>query len=131
MMYCLDTSVAIEFLRENKAVVEKIGRVHAERGEICITPVALCELYKGVFLSLKKDTQLPIMEQFIESLILLDFTRDASRLFGELYAQLYSKGKMTQENDLMIAAIAKAHGATLITRNKKHFEHTGIKIEEW
>ena len=131
-MYCIDTNIAVEFLRGNKVIIEKISRTSLIGGEILVTPVVLCELYKGVFLSSRKDTQLVAMEQFIESLGFLEFTKESSKLFGELYAELQKSGTMTQENDLMIASIAKAHDCMLVTRNKKHFAHIrGLKVEEW
>ena len=131
-MYCIDTNIAVEFLRGNKILIDKIGEFESVGENIFINSVVLCELYKGVFLSSRKDTQLSAMEQFIDSLGFLDFTKEASKAFGELYADLQNEGTMTQENDLMIASIVKAHGATLVTRNKKHFANIkGLKVEEW
>lgn len=131
-MYCIDTNIALEFLRGNRIVIDRINKELSVGEEIGVTSIVLCELYKGVFLSSKKETQLSAMEQFVESLIFLEFTKESTKLFGEAYAQLNDDGNMTQENDLMIAAIAKAHGATLVTRNGKHFKHIrGLKVEEW
>lgn len=131
-MYCIDTNIAVEFLRGNKVIIDKLEKCESIGEEIFVNSIVLCELYKGVFLSSKRDSQLDFMEQFIGSIGFLEFNLESSRLFGELYADLESKGQRTQENDLMIAAIAKAHGAILVTRNKKHFAHIKeLKVEEW
>jgi len=38
---------------------------------------------------------------------------------------------MIPESDLMIASIAKNNSLILVTRDKKHFDNLGIKVEQW
>jgi len=56
---------------------------------------------------------------------LLPFDADAAHLFGALRARRPEEGKML---DLMLAAQAIAHDATLATRNVKDFAWTGAKL---
>ncbi|OAD21474.1 PilT-like protein, partial [Candidatus Thiomargarita nelsonii] len=45
---------------------------------------------------------------------------------------LRKKGRPTGEVDALIAAIALAHNAILVTDNTKHFEHIeGLTLENW
>ncbi len=48
--------------------------------------------------------------------------------FANLKAQLLDKGKAQDDLDLLIAATALVHGLTLVTRNVRHFEHTGVAL---
>ncbi len=129
-MYCIDTNIAIEFLRGNKDIIEKIN-YKQKNNSIFITPITLCELYKGIFLSSKRDYELPILEGFIDSLEILDMNKESCKEFGKEFALLQKTGKTTEELDLMIAAIAKTNNCIIVTRNKKHFENTSTQLEVW
>ena len=49
----------------------------------------------------------------------------------EIVATLYKKGKPIPTNDVWIAAIAKQHGFTLITRDKHFNEIEDLIIRNW
>ena len=47
-------------------------------------------------------------------------------------AELERKGRMIGNDDLWIAARAKAAGLTLVTNNEKEFRRVrGLKVENW
>ena len=50
------------------------------------------------------------------------------KTFGELKASLKTIGRMQDALDMVIAATALAHGLTLVTRNTRHFEDTGVSL---
>ena len=49
----------------------------------------------------------------------------------EIIATLYKKGKPIPTNDVWIAAMAKQHGFTLITRDKHFNEIEDLIIRNW
>lgn len=52
--------------------------------------------------------------------------------YGIIRSQLEREGRMIGPNDLMIAATARAHGATLVTNNVSEFECvSGLDVESW
>ncbi len=129
-MYCFDTSIIVALLRGDGALKQRISAVAGE--DLSFTWITLCELYKGVYLSSNVEQKLQDVGGLLPSFSILDFSQEVCTIYGKEYVYLESIGKMTEEMDLLIAAIAKAHGATLVTRNKKHFEHIrGLKVEEW
>lgn len=129
-MYCLDTNIIIEILRNNLDLVDKVERISGSGG-IFITTITLCELYKGAYLSSKRDFDIRLIEDFLSEVDVVGFDIDACKEFGQLYVNLKNLGGMVPEADLMIAAIAKSNELVLITRDKKHFEKIGIKVEVW
>jgi predicted nucleic acid-binding protein len=129
-MHCLDTNVIIEYLRGNKKVAEKIKKL-AEAEEIFTTTISLCELYKGLCLSPKANTELFVLDNFAQSVNVLDLNLQICRKFGERHAFLSRSGKMISEFDLMIAVIADANNMVLVTMDKKHFANAGARIEVW
>ncbi|MBM3232639.1 type II toxin-antitoxin system VapC family toxin [Candidatus Pacearchaeota archaeon] len=128
--YCLDTGIVIAFLKQQPSIFEKIASL-SETNSMYITSIVLCELYKGVYRSSNLAYELSILEKFIETVPVLDFSIEACRIFGEDFVRLQKEGNMIDDFDVMVASIAKAHGATVVTRNKKHFMQTGVAVEEW
>lgn len=58
----------------------------------------------------------------------LDFDFDAARIYGQLMALRRNAGRPMSMADGQIAAIAKAHGLALATRNVKDFQGCGLII---
>lgn len=131
-MYCLDSDVVIDFIRGDPAVANRIKRLQSAGANITITALTLCELYRGAFLSTKKDESLEFVNEFLRRVTLLTHNESSCLLFGEDYSALKEKGKQTQEIDLMIASICKANNIILVTRNLKDFKNIpNLMVEKW
>ena len=128
-MFCIDTNIFIEFLRGNKEIIDKFNNTNSDN--IFLSPITLCELYQGVYLSNKIGLNIQELNEFIDSFNLLDFNKEVSEEFGKEYARFKKMGKQIPEFDLIIACFAKVNNLVLVTRDKKHFENTDIKIEVW
>ena len=129
-MYCLDSDIIIEHFRGNEKV-----RLHSDfisKARLFVTPVTLCELFRGAFLSNKVQENLLLVDKLLEKVDMLQFDKYACEIFGKDYGLLKKQGKLTQDNDLMTASLCVANNITLITRNKKHYENIPhLKVEEW
>jgi len=56
----------------------------------------------------------------------------AAEAYGTIRAELERKGQMIGNNDLWIAAHAKAAGLTLVTNNEREFRRVrGLRVENW
>lgn len=65
---------------------------------------------------------------YFQTINILDFNREAADCYQELISQKLRVG--TQ--DLKIAAIARSHTATIVTRNSRDFRKVpGLQIEDW
>jgi tRNA(fMet)-specific endonuclease VapC len=52
--------------------------------------------------------------------------------YGIIRADLAAQGTPTGNNDTLIAAIARAHDAVLVTHNTKEFGRiTGLRLQDW
>ncbi|MFA5855830.1 MAG: type II toxin-antitoxin system VapC family toxin [Candidatus Pacearchaeota archaeon] len=129
-MYCLDTNIIVNYLRGDKQTIFKINELN-EDCELFVTPLTLCELYRGAYLSKDSEIKVRLIKEFIGSFVLLEFNEKVSLEYGKEYSRLKKLGKITENIDLMIACFAKTNNLILVTRNKKHFENIGIKIESW
>ncbi len=131
-MYCLDTDIVIGFLRGHSDAVSKLTNLQESKTDIAITPLTLCELYRGAFLSKENDKNVALINNFVGKITLLNHDQVSCQIFGENYVYLKRKGQQTQEMDLMIASICKANNCVLITRNIKDFKNVpGLLLEKW
>jgi len=56
----------------------------------------------------------------------------AAECFGRTKSQLESAGLRVADADLLIASIAMAHGATLVTGNTRHYTRIpGLALDDW
>jgi predicted nucleic acid-binding protein len=56
----------------------------------------------------------------------------AVQVFGTTKALLERQGQRLDDADLFIGAIAVAQNATVVTRNRRHYERIpGLTIENW
>lgn len=132
LRYLLDTSVYCQPLRP--APVEPCQRKWQKLGDeqIAVPAIAIAELEYGLFL---KDSER--LWQAYRSILkgrmaVLDFSHSAASVFGEMKAQQNTLGKIVDDFDLAIAAIAVAHDLIVATLNHKHFQLIeGLRWENW
>ena len=108
--------------------------LHPLPGELAISVISIAELQFGVLVA--KDSQargkrlsrLGAIQRRFEPLPVDDAVADS---YGQLAAQIVSIGRNPRPRsiDLLIAATAHAHGATLYTRNAKDLEGLDSLIE--
>lgn len=127
-MYCLDTNIIVEILRGDLTLKSKIEE---NKEQIFITPITICELYRGTFGHVHKDKKVSDVENVIQYFEILDLDLASCKEFGRNYKKLSDSGNMITEFDLIIASIVKTNNLIFVTRDKKHFEGLGIKVEEW
>lgn len=128
-MRVLDTDVCIEMLRGNPGVLER-RRVTLDR--VVTTWISACELAYGAANSRYPEQNQTLVTEFLASLAILDFNLPSALLFGRHKARLRGLGTTVADADLMIASIALAHGAILVTGNSRHYDRfDGLTLENW
>lgn len=123
----LDTNIVIGLFGNESSIVQQLATVN----EVFIPCIVLGELYFGARKSTYTETNVNRIDEFASNSQVLLCDIDTSRQYGIIKAQLQAKGKPIPENDLWIAAIAKQHQLTLVTRDS-HFGHIEDLItEQW
>ena len=132
-MIILDTNVISETiaLRPHPRVVAWYRSISED--DIGTTAITVAELFTGICLmpigkrrhnlSRAIDYQLLLLGNRI-----LPFDAQAAIDYAEIRTMRSNNGKPISAQDAMIAAIARAHGAAVATRNVKDFEGTGVKL---
>src|SRR3989338_7665953 len=115
---CLDTEVAIDFLRGENAIVEKL-RYYADREEICITASTLIHLLSAI----RKEG---IANSLTNSVTVLDLDKKSAGIAARLIKESKEQGYTHKNMDSFLnAAICIANSAFLFTKERKKYE--GIK----
>ncbi|MBM3514554.1 MAG: type II toxin-antitoxin system VapC family toxin [Alphaproteobacteria bacterium] len=132
MSVLLDTCVLSEVRRldANPAVRDA---VEACRGQAFISVISIGELAKGIAMlpggrrKANLARWLDGIEKFFDDRILA-VDRVVARKWGEFTADAARKGRALDPSDGKIAATAAIHGMTVMTRNVRDFEFTGVPL---
>ena len=101
-------------------------------GDIGISSVTLAELEFGVAKNQFQEKNQAALDEFAMPLEVVDFDREAARVYGRVRAQLEKKGTPIGSLDTMIGAHALALGTTLATNNTKDFARLGrLSLFDW
>lgn len=123
----LDTNIVIEVLKGNKIFADKIVRLPG----FYIPTIVLGELYTGINRVTNKAKHLKMLADFLTLCRIVHIDATTSRLYGEIMATLYKKGKPLPTNDVWIAAITKQYKFTLITKDNHFKEIKNIIVKYW
>jgi len=132
-MILLDTNVLSELLkiRPDPQVVSRLEQVPIARR--CTASICVMELRYGSALRTDFATFWQrIEERLLEGLKVLPVGEREARRAGDILAALRRTGRPCGIEDVLIAACALSHDATLVTRNVRHLEQIeGLRVENW
>jgi toxin FitB len=132
--YLLDTNVISELVasQPNSNVIRWIEEVDPDR--IYLSVIAIGELKKGIEKlpdSKRKERlavwlQEDLFSRFQDHIFPIDI--ETMLAWGAITAKLEAAGRPISAMDALLAATAKQHHCTLVTRNTAHFGNTGIQL---
>jgi tRNA(fMet)-specific endonuclease VapC len=131
--YLLDTNACVAWLRNlSPGLVSRILSHSATDIKLC--SIVVPELEFGVeradpAFRAKTAQSVDQLRGLFDS---VPFDDVAAKEYGSLRADLTQRGPIIGSNDMLIAAIARVHGMTLVTHNVAEFARvTGLLIEDW
>ena len=114
----VDTNVIIKFLNGD----EKARQIFDDNQDIAIPVTVIGELTFGAYKSARKQENLELFNGFVSQYPILLIDKEVADMYGEIKADLASKGINLPENDIWIAATAKANKRNVISFDV-HFSH--------
>jgi len=131
MIYLPDTNAWIRFLNPGPSPVK--GRFLAvDHSVIRLCSIVKAELYFGAMKGSRKNENLELLDALFAEFPSLPFGDDAALEYGRIRSLLARQGTPIGPNDLLIASIAIAYEAVLVTHNIREFSRIPhLKIEDW
>lgn len=129
--FLLDTNTCIEYLRRRN--VNVIHQIQSRLpNELRLCSVVVAELYFGAFKNPQITSNFAILATFLPLFASIPFDDAAAKLYGQVRADLETKGTPIGPNDTQIAAIALANDFTLVSHNTSEFTRVpGLKLVDW
>lgn len=127
-MYLLDTDVVSALRRPERNAVVSAWVRNQTPDRLYTSVITVGEIWYGIARQRRRQPEFAAqLERWLESVTVLFkdrvlvFDDAAARRWGVLHAELGFTS-----SDLQIAAIAWSRGLTVVTRNVRHFEPTGV-----
>jgi predicted nucleic acid-binding protein len=126
--YLVDTDWAINHLNGQERTQQRLEGLAASG--LGFSMISLAEVYEGILYSQDPEKNERGLQDFLQDVTVIGIDEETSRLFGKERGRLRAEGKRVADFDLMIGMTARQHDLTLLTNNRRHFEHIeGLRIE--
>lgn len=129
-MFLLDTNTLIYFFKGEGKVAEHLFATPP--AEVAISTVSFYEIEVGIEKSSQPAKRRRQFDIFLASVSVLPLDRAAARSAAVVRADLEKRGLPIGPLDNLIAGIALANRATLVTRNTKEFSRLrDLPLVDW
>lgn len=129
-MYVLDANIVIYHFKGVGQVQARMRTIPFD--EIAVPTVVLFELYVGLAKSRNSTKRSQQLEALTAQSIILPFDKASAHQAAQIRAELERKGQPIGPIDTLIAGIAIAAQATLVTHNMREFSKVeGLMLEDW
>lgn len=133
-MILLDTNVVSEMMKPEPAVRVVSWMETKSASSLCVCSITQAEIFHGILLlprgrrrqALEAAALAMFAEDFAERLLVFDSA--AAIAYAHITVERRQAGRPIAAFDAQIAAIARAAGAALATRNTADFEHCGVEL---
>jgi len=133
-MLMLDTNMLSEIMRAEPDRKIADWMVRQPSDELFTAAICQAEILSGLAI-MPSGRRLPYLEKAARAMFaddfsgrILPFDRQAASAYAELFAARRKAGRPSGTINLMLAAIARVRGASVVTRNVADFEGAGVAI---
>ena len=129
--FLLDTNMCIYIRRRRPSAVLARFR-QLKPGQAVLSVITYGELAYGAEKSRFREQARRHLAELAGLLPVLELPSRAGEFYGSIRAALATRGDMIGNNDLWIAAHAKAASLVLVTNNEREFRRIdGLEIQNW
>ena len=130
--YLLDTGPAFDFLFKRKGVDERVAQAKRAGAKIGICVPVLGEIVGGLEASGSRDASWAVARPRLAKLVCWPYDPDAAYEYGRIFADLKKRGRVIQQIDMQIAAVAFALGScTVVSGDTDLNAVPGLAVENW
>lgn len=133
-MFLLDTMIISDLAKKNSNPGVSAWLAGQKLEELFISVITLGEIRRGIVMQENKNPVFAMrLQEWFDTLQdtygdrILPISREVALLWGEVSAKIGNA-----ESDILIAATALHYDLTVVTRNVRHFEKTGVScLNPW
>ena len=105
-------------------------------GDVATVPPAVADVEYGIQRlpvdSRRRELLSQERDRLLSAIRVLEWTPRSSPAFGSIKAELERTGEPVDDFDIAIAAIARSHGAEVLTANLPHYRRIpGLRSRHW
>jgi predicted nucleic acid-binding protein len=132
-MFVLDTNILSAMMQLGRVPEVAAWMAQQDEDRLFTTAISHAEIFSGLAIMPNgrrrrqlETTAREMFEEFGERV--LAFDTEAANAYADLYAIRRQTGRPVAPLDLMIASIARAHGASMVSRDIAGFEGCGLAV---
>jgi tRNA(fMet)-specific endonuclease VapC len=125
--FLLDTNIVAALWKNEPSVIAHLAQANA----IFVPSIVVGELLFGAYNSNRQSSDLVRIRAFVRAYNLLLPDEAVADWYGQIRAALRRKGQPIPENDVWIAAIARHHTLTLVSRDAHFAAIDGLTVVTW
>lgn len=127
----LDTDTLSLYLRQSPKVVAEAQKYLQRHGVFTFSIITRFEIVRGM--KVKSATgQLKFFDLFCRQNEVVEMDDNIIVRAADIYADLYQRGQIIGDADILIAAAALENGLAIVTNNESHFNRiTGLQVLNW
>jgi len=130
MRWLLDTNTCTYVLQGRPAVLAHLQR--ALPTDLAVSTITLAEAWTGCLKSASPQRLRTAWDHLVGPWAIVAFDEVAAEHYAVVRADLEGRGRMIGGNGCQIAAIALAHGLTVVTHDADEFRRVpGLRVEDW
>jgi tRNA(fMet)-specific endonuclease VapC len=131
MAYLLDTCVLSDFVKGEQNTLNQLKSISPT--DLFISSLTVMEIKYGLAINQAKAIKIqPLIETFLISITVLNFTSQEAEKAAEIRSILKIAGSPIGSYDVLIAATALSHNLMIVTSNVREFQRVpNLQIENW
>jgi tRNA(fMet)-specific endonuclease VapC len=127
----LDTDILSALMRQHPRAVARAQEYLSIHDCLTISIITQYEILRGLK-SRGATTRLSSFEEFCQAIEILGLSSQTVTKAADIYADLYRRGAVIGDADILIAATAMEHNLIVVSNNQAHFSRvTGIQLDNW
>ena len=129
--FILDTDILSLLMRKNAVVLARGNAYLSKNHQFTISIITRYEILRGLKAK-GAQQQASRFEDFCARSRILSITDDVVLRAADIYADLYKRGELIGDADILIAASALSNGCGIVTNNEAHFRRIAdLQVENW
>ena len=127
----LDTDTLSAYMRREPTVVARIEDYLLSHRELSFSLMTRYEILRGLK-ARGATSKLRAFAELCSISNILALTDEVIDRAADVYADLYRRGELIGEGDILIASTALVYGLVMVTNNVKHFNRIAdLQVDNW